>query len=123
METMRTNVAGAAATVEGFTPLLSIGSNPRVVFMTSTAASAQLMHQYSSMTTAPALSASKAAENIIMIYYYHKYPNWKVNACYPGYRVRNSPSSATLVAHSTSLGYRDDEALQRLFAFQSISTT
>ncbi|KFA70069.1 Atr10 [Stachybotrys chlorohalonatus IBT 40285] len=110
METMRTNVAGAAATVEGFTPLLSIGSNPRVVFMTSTAASAQLMHQYSSMTTAPALSASKAAENIIMIYYYHKYPNWKVNACYPGYR--DTAMMRRYNASSLSKAYRQPDPVE-----------
>lgn len=88
METMKTNAGGAAATVENFIPLLSAASNPRVVFMSSTAASALMMHQFSSMTTAPALSASKAAVNMIMIYYYHQFPGWKVNACYPGYRVR-----------------------------------
>ena len=33
MNTMSTNVAGAAATVEAFVPLLEKSDNPRVVFM------------------------------------------------------------------------------------------
>ncbi|KAK9423731.1 hypothetical protein SUNI508_13903 [Seiridium unicorne] len=46
MTSMETNVAGAAATVETFVPLLEKAENPRVVFMTSGAGSVQLAHDH-----------------------------------------------------------------------------
>lgn len=84
---MATNAAGAAAGVEHFAPLLSRAENPRVVFMSSGAGSLRLAHQFGFVRDYPAYSASKAAENMVMLYYHHRFPGWKVNASNPGFRV------------------------------------
>jgi NAD(P)-dependent dehydrogenase (short-subunit alcohol dehydrogenase family) len=88
MDSMETNVAGAAATVEHFTPLLEKAENPRVVFMTSGAGSAKVAHDAVALSLSwPSYSVSKAALNMLMLHYFHKFPRWKVNACAPGFRV------------------------------------
>ena len=85
---MATNAAGAAASVEHFVPLLSKAENPRVVFMSSGAGSLKLAHDFGFVKDYPAYSVSKAAENMVMLYYHHRFPGWKVNASNPGFRVR-----------------------------------
>lgn len=84
-----TNAAGSAATVEHFEHLLQKANNPRVVFMSTPMGSTGLAaEQLRSMPMPmPAYSASKAAMNMIALHYCKKYPQWKVNACTPGYRV------------------------------------
>lgn len=84
---METNVAGSAATVEHFIPLLSKAEVPRIIFMTSGAGSMQVAHDFYTTKRFPAYCASKAAKIMMMLYYYHRFPDWKVNACNPGFRV------------------------------------
>lgn len=85
--TVATNAAGAAASVEHFVPLLSKAENPRVVFMSSGAGSLKLAHDFGFVKDYPAYAVSKAAENMVMLYYHHRFPDWKVNASNPGFRV------------------------------------
>lgn len=91
--TVATNAAGAAASVEHFVPLLSRAENPRVVFMSSGAGSLKLAHGFGFVKDYPAYSVSKAAENMVMLYYHHRFPDWKVNASNPGFRVSIHPIS------------------------------
>ncbi|KAI3400740.1 hypothetical protein diail_1949 [Diaporthe ilicicola] len=72
-----TNAAGSAASVEQFVPLLSKAENPRIIFMSSGAGSLKLAHQFGFVKDYPAYCVSKAAENMIMIYYHHRFPEWK----------------------------------------------
>lgn len=89
MKSMETNVAGAAATVEHFIPLLEKASNPRIVFMSSSAGSAKMAHDHVGLSLKwPTYSVSKAALNMVMLHYFNRFPEWKVNACAPGFRVR-----------------------------------
>lgn len=88
--TVATNAAGAAASVEHFVPLLSKAENPRVVFMSSGAGSLKLANDFGFVKEYPAYSVSKAAENMVMLYYHHRFPDWKVNASNPGFRVSSS---------------------------------
>lgn len=85
--TIATNAAGAAASVEHFVPLLSKAENPRVVFMSSGAGSLKLAHDFGFVKEYPAYAVSKAAENMVMLHYHHRFPEWKVNASNPGFRV------------------------------------
>jgi NAD(P)-dependent dehydrogenase (short-subunit alcohol dehydrogenase family) len=87
--TVATNASGSAATVEHFIPLLSKADNPRVIFMSSGAGSLKLAHDFGFVKEYPAYCMSKAAENMAMLYFHHKYPDWKVNASNPGFRVSN----------------------------------
>lgn len=88
MKSMETNVAGAAATVESFSPLLKRAEVPRVVFMSSRAGSVKTAHDHVALSLDwPAYSASKAALNMLVLHYSHRFPHWKVNACSPGFRV------------------------------------
>lgn len=88
--TVATNAGGAAASVEHFVPLLSNAENPRVIFMSSGAGSLKLAHDFGFVKDYPAYSISKAAENMVMLYYHHRFPGWKVNASNPGFRVSAS---------------------------------
>ena len=88
-ETMNTNVAGAAQTAETFVPLLSKAENPRIVFMSTGFGSCQRVSTFQSNELWPAYSASKAALNMVMLWYWRRFPEWKVNACNPGFRVRH----------------------------------
>lgn len=86
MTTMQTNVAGAAQTADAFKPLLEKAANPRIIFMSSGLGSLYTCTQRSNKDW-PAYSSSKAALNMIMLYYWHICPGMKVNACCPGFRV------------------------------------
>lgn len=81
-----TNAAGSAATVESFQPLLQKAENPRIIFMSTPMGSCTLAANQQSVMM-PAYCASKAAMNMIALYYSKKFLEWKVNACTPGYRV------------------------------------
>ncbi|KAI1845501.1 hypothetical protein JX265_011611 [Neoarthrinium moseri] len=90
MQTMETNVAGQAATVENFEFLLRKADNPRVIFMSTGAGSFEFISDHKGLVlTWPSYCVSKAALNMLMVYYFHKFPNWKVNACCPGFRATN----------------------------------
>lgn len=86
-QTFDTNVVGAAQTVETFVHLLEQAENPRVNFMTTALGSLERASTFLPTVKVPAYSSSKAALNMIMIYFWRKFPNWKVNACCPGFRV------------------------------------
>ncbi|KAK8113109.1 Short-chain dehydrogenase/reductase ATR10 [Apiospora sp. TS-2023a] len=84
----KTNVAGTAATVEHFIPLLSKADNPRIVFMSTGASSMLIAHDRVGLVKDyPAYSISKAGLNMLMLVYYHRFPQWKINACSPGFRA------------------------------------
>ncbi|KAK7935073.1 hypothetical protein PG985_000568 [Apiospora marii] len=88
MLAMKTNVAGAAAIVEHFVPLLSKANNPRIVFISTGAASMFIAHDRVGLVKDyPAYSISKAGLNMLMLAYYHRFPQWKINACSPGFRA------------------------------------
>ncbi|EMC99807.1 hypothetical protein BAUCODRAFT_351380 [Baudoinia panamericana UAMH 10762] len=89
METMHTNVAGAAETAETFIPLLQRAENPRIVFMSTSLGSLTMNHTIPGMNALwPAYSASKAALNMIMLYYWGRYgKEMRINACSPGLRA------------------------------------
>lgn len=87
MEAMNTNVAGAAQTADAFVPLLSKADNPRVIFMSSGLGSLERHSNVSFNNKWPAYSATKAALNMIMLWYWKRFPEWKINACCPGFRV------------------------------------
>lgn len=84
----KTNVAEAATTVEHFVPLLSKADNPRIVFMSTGASSMLIAHDRVGLVRDyPAYSINKAGLNMLMLAYYHQFPQWKINACSPGFRV------------------------------------
>ena len=87
-ETMNTNVSGAAQTAETFVPLLSKAKNPRLIFISSGFGSLQRVSTFQSNEKWPAYTASKAALNMIMLWFWRRFPDWKVNASCPGLRVR-----------------------------------
>ncbi|KAL5366103.1 putative retinol dehydrogenase [Aspergillus floccosus] len=88
--TYEVNVFGAAAVTEKFIPLLERSQNPRIVFTSSTVGS---LERTSDTTNAwatariPAYSTSKAALNMLMVYYANilREKGFKVNASCPGY--------------------------------------
>ena len=87
---METNVAGSALVAESFAPLLSKSSHPRVIFMSSGLGSVkQHADPLDWGKEWPAYSASKAALNVLMLWFAHQNPKWKVNACCPGFRATN----------------------------------
>lgn len=55
--------------------------------MSSGAGSLKLANDFGFVKDYPAYSVSKAAENMVMLYYHHRFPGWKVNASNPGFRV------------------------------------
>lgn len=93
---METNVGGTVSTVEHFIPLLRESENPRVIFVSSGLGSATMVHDTLSNLELPAYSSSKAALQMIMLYYWRRFPRWKVNACNPGYRVSHSRCMRTI---------------------------
>jgi NAD(P)-dependent dehydrogenase (short-subunit alcohol dehydrogenase family) len=86
---METNVAGSALIAESFAPLLSNSSNPRVIFMSSGLGSIGTQAELRFHKDWPAYSSSKAALNMLMLWFAQKYPEWRVNACCPGFRATN----------------------------------
>ncbi|KAK3069066.1 hypothetical protein LTR53_012884 [Teratosphaeriaceae sp. CCFEE 6253] len=91
VETMRTNVAGAAQTAEAFMPLLQKADNPRLVFMSTGLGSLAVASTYKGVGESfPAYSASKAALNMVMLYYWGRFGEvMRINACAPGFRATN----------------------------------
>lgn len=89
METMAVNVAGAAQTAETFIPLLKKADNPRIVFVSTGFGSLQRLSTFQNNTLWPAYSSSKAAFNVIMLWFWRRFPEMKINATNPGFRVRD----------------------------------
>ncbi|KAL2807902.1 putative retinol dehydrogenase [Aspergillus granulosus] len=88
--TYEVNVFGAAAVTEAFIPLLEKSENPRIVFTSSTVGSLERTSDLTNpWATAriPAYSTSKAALNMLMVYYANilRDKGFKVNASCPGH--------------------------------------
>ncbi|CEL00429.1 hypothetical protein ASPCAL00031 [Aspergillus calidoustus] len=84
------NVFGAASVTQAFIPLLEKSENPRIVFTSSTVGSlARASDLTNPWATAPipAYSTSKAALNMLMVYYANilREKGFKVNASCPGH--------------------------------------
>jgi NAD(P)-dependent dehydrogenase (short-subunit alcohol dehydrogenase family) len=87
LSAIATNVAGSAQVAQAFEPLLSKSPNPRIIFMSSGLGSLTRNADTGFHKNWPAYSASKAALNSIMIWFSQKHPDWKINACCPGFRA------------------------------------
>jgi NAD(P)-dependent dehydrogenase (short-subunit alcohol dehydrogenase family) len=79
-----TNVFGAAAVLEAFTPLLEASSTPVVVNVSSAVGSLALNTAPNSRWTMLAYPMSKAALNMLTIQYARAFPGWRVNSATPG---------------------------------------
>ena len=79
-----TNVFGAAAVIDAFTPLLEASTAPVVVNVSSAVGSLTLNTAPDSRWTMLAYPMSKAALNMLTIQYARAYPRWRVNSATPG---------------------------------------
>lgn len=79
-----TNVFGAAAVIDAFTPLLESSTAPVVVNVSSGVGSLTLNTAPDSRWTMLAYPMSKAALNMLTIQYARAFPRWRVNAATPG---------------------------------------
>jgi NAD(P)-dependent dehydrogenase (short-subunit alcohol dehydrogenase family) len=79
-----TNVFGAAAVIDAFTPLLEASATPVVVNVSSAVGSLNLNASPNSRWTMLAYPMSKAALNMLTIQYARAFPRWRVNAVTPG---------------------------------------
>ena len=104
LEDMRTvfetNVFGAAAVIDAFTPLLEASSAPVVVNVSSAVGSLTLNSAPDSRWTMLAYPMSKSALNMLTIQYARAFPRWRVNSATPGLTATEftgaSPDAATL---------------------------
>jgi NAD(P)-dependent dehydrogenase (short-subunit alcohol dehydrogenase family) len=79
-----TNVFGAAAVIDAFTPLLEVSSAPVVVNVSSAVGSLTLNSSPDSRWSMLAYPMSKAALNMLTIQYARAFPRWRVNSATPG---------------------------------------
>jgi NAD(P)-dependent dehydrogenase (short-subunit alcohol dehydrogenase family) len=79
-----TNVIGAAAVIDAFTPLLEASAAPVVVNVSSAVGSLTLNTAPDSRWTILAYPMSKAALNMLTIQYARAFPRWRVNSATPG---------------------------------------
>lgn len=79
-----TNVFGAAAVIDAFTPLLEASAAPVVVNVSSAVGSLTLNSAPDSRWTMLAYPMSKAALNMLTIQYARAFPRWRVNSATPG---------------------------------------
>jgi NAD(P)-dependent dehydrogenase (short-subunit alcohol dehydrogenase family) len=79
-----TNVFGAAAVIDSFTPLLEASAAPVVVNVSSAVGSLALNTNPDSRWTMLAYPMSKAALNMLTIQYARAFPRWRVNSATPG---------------------------------------
>jgi NAD(P)-dependent dehydrogenase (short-subunit alcohol dehydrogenase family) len=79
-----TNVFGAAAVVDAFTPLLEASATPVVVNVSSAVGSLALNTNPDSRWTMLAYPMSKAALNMLTVQYARAFPRWRVNSATPG---------------------------------------
>jgi NAD(P)-dependent dehydrogenase (short-subunit alcohol dehydrogenase family) len=83
-EVFETNVLGAAAVLDAFTPLLESSGAPVVVNVSSAVGSLTLNTQPNSRWNLLAYPMSKAALNMLTIQYARSFPRWRVNSATPG---------------------------------------
>jgi NAD(P)-dependent dehydrogenase (short-subunit alcohol dehydrogenase family) len=79
-----TNVFGAAAVIDGFTPLLEASETPVLVNVSSAVGSLTLNSAPDSRWSMLAYPMSKAALNMLTIQYARAFPRWRVNSGTPG---------------------------------------
>ena len=79
-----TNVFGAAAVIDGFTPLLEASQAPVVVNVSSAVGSLTLNTNPDSRWTMLAYPMSKGALNMLTVQYARAFPRWRVNSATPG---------------------------------------
>jgi len=79
-----TNVFGAAAVIDAFTPLLEASATPVLVNVSSAVGSLALNISPDSRWTMLAYPMSKAALNMLTIQYARAFPRWRVNSATPG---------------------------------------
>lgn len=79
-----TNVFGAAAVIDAFTPLLEASAAPVVVNVSSAVGSLTLNSAPDARWTMLAYPMSKAALNMLTIQYARAFPRWRVNSGTPG---------------------------------------
>jgi NAD(P)-dependent dehydrogenase (short-subunit alcohol dehydrogenase family) len=79
-----TNVFGAAAVIDAFTPLLEASTAPVLVNVSSAVGSLTLNTSPTSRWTMLAYPMSKAALNMLTIQYARAFPRWRVNSTTPG---------------------------------------
>ena len=79
-----TNVFGAAAVIDAFTPLLEASAAPVVVNVSSAVGSLTLNSAPDARWTMLAYPMSKAALNMLTIQYARAFPRWRVNPATPG---------------------------------------
>jgi NAD(P)-dependent dehydrogenase (short-subunit alcohol dehydrogenase family) len=79
-----TNVFGAAAVIDAFTPLLEASATPVVVNVSSAVGSLTLNTNPDSRWTMLAYPMSKASLNMLTIQYARAFPRWRVNSVTPG---------------------------------------
>jgi NAD(P)-dependent dehydrogenase (short-subunit alcohol dehydrogenase family) len=95
-----TNVFGAAAVIDAFTPLLEASAAPVVVNVSSGVGSLTLNSLPDSRWTMLAYPMSKSALNMLTIQYARAFPRWRVNSATPGLTATEftgaSPDAATL---------------------------
>jgi NAD(P)-dependent dehydrogenase (short-subunit alcohol dehydrogenase family) len=83
-DVFETNVFGAAAVIDAFTPLLEASAAPVVVNVSSAVGSLTLNTAPDSRWTLLAYPMSKAALNMLTIQYARAFPRWRVNSATPG---------------------------------------
>jgi NAD(P)-dependent dehydrogenase (short-subunit alcohol dehydrogenase family) len=83
-DVFETNVFGAAAVIDAFTPLLEASATPVVVNVSSAVGSLTLNAAPDSRWTMLAYPMSKAALNMLTIQYARAFPRWRVNSATPG---------------------------------------
>ncbi|GGF10678.1 SDR family NAD(P)-dependent oxidoreductase [Subtercola lobariae] len=79
-----TNVFGAAAVLDAFTPLLEASETPVVVNVSSAVGSLTLNASPDTRWSMLAYPMSKAALNMLTIQYAQAHPRWRVNSATPG---------------------------------------
>ncbi|GAA4676658.1 SDR family NAD(P)-dependent oxidoreductase [Frondihabitans cladoniiphilus] len=79
-----TNVFGAAAVLDAFTPLLEASEAPVVVNVSSAVGSLTLNSSPDARWNIVAYPMSKAALNMLTIQYAKAFPRWRVNSATPG---------------------------------------
>ena len=79
-----TNVFGAAAVIDAFTPLLEASASPVVVNVSSAVGSLTLNSAPDARWSMLAYPMSKSALNMLTIQYARAYPRWRVNSATPG---------------------------------------
>lgn len=81
------NVTSAGVLTEKLTPLLEKSKSPRLIFVTSSLGSLQRTLEGGKPPGSPYYHSSKAAVNMLSIYFSKIHPQWRVNTVCPGLRA------------------------------------